>query len=366
MRLLLCMLGMASVPALVAEPLEALRARHRVPALAGAATLRGEVVEIAAAGVRRVDQALPVTTEDRWHIGSLTKSMTASIAAMLVEEGLIAWETDAVAALPAMRATMHAGWREVTLEHLLLHRGGAPAKPPDSLWELAWLQTGTVAEQRRAFVEGLLRTAPETHVGVRFQYSNEGYTIAGHMLEAAAGKPWETLVRERLWEPLGMRGAGFGAPGAEMPGSEPLGHQHIAGKLEPMPATSAGSDNPPAIGPAGTVHCTLRDLALYASWHARRGAGGNVPALLKPESFARMHRQVGASTYALGWDVIQREWAGGAALTHAGTNTMWFAVIWVAPERDAAFVAVTNCAHGEADAACDEVVAGMVRRVLPR
>ena len=62
----------------------------------------------------------------------------------------------------------------------------------------------------------------------------------------------------------------------------------------------------------------------------------------------------------MGWLVVPREWAGGYALTHTGSNTMWFCVMWVAPEKGAAFVAATNVAGPAAEKACDEAVATLI------
>jgi CubicO group peptidase (beta-lactamase class C family) len=64
----------------------------------------------------------------------------------------------------------------------------------------------------------------------------------------------------------------------------------------------------------------------------------------------------------MGWRVLPRSWAGGNALTHNGSNTMFFAVMWVAPAKDIAFVAATNCAGDEAAKACDEAVALLLQR----
>ena len=70
------------------------------------------------------------------------------------------------------------------------------------------------------------------------------------------------------------------------------------------------------------------------------------------------------ANYALGWSVLNQEWAGGHALMHPGSNAYWYAVMWIAPERDAAFVVATNCYSAEAEQACDEVITLLVERVL--
>src|SRR4051794_1230125 len=71
--------------------LEAIRKRFRLPALAAAATRDGRIVELAATGVRQFGEDEEVTVDDAWQIGSCTKSMTATLAGMLVEQGKIAW-----------------------------------------------------------------------------------------------------------------------------------------------------------------------------------------------------------------------------------------------------------------------------------
>jgi CubicO group peptidase (beta-lactamase class C family) len=317
----------------------------------------GRIVEIGAAGVRRAGSNEKVSIDDRWHIGSCTKSMTATLAAMLIEDGRLRWETTVGETLKNT-PKLAAGWQEVTLEQLLQHRGGAPEQPPRDLWAAAGKHSGTPLQQRRDFVSGLLRTAPESKPGERYNYSNQGYSIAGVMIEKVTGRPWEDLIRERLFKPLGMKSAGFGAPSMR---GQPLGHEGKRPPLRPK-EPGPGDDNPAAIGPAGTVHCSIADFARYAAWHAERGRGEK--ALLKPESFTRLHQPASGGDYASGWSVAERPWAGGKALTQTGSNTMWYAVIWVAPEKRAAFVATTNAASDTAFAACDEAIAHLIGLTL--
>jgi CubicO group peptidase (beta-lactamase class C family) len=155
-----------------------------------------------------------------------------------------------------------------------------------------------------------------------------------------------------------MPQAGFGAPATPGKTDQPWGHVRTDGKLVPV-APGPKADNPLAIAPAGAVHCTIEELARYGAWHARGERSGT--GTLKKESFVKLHTPV-VGDYAMGWNVVPREWAGGNALTHAGSNTMFFAVIWVAPAKDAAFVAATNCAGEEAATGCDEAVSLLIER----
>ncbi|MDQ3622628.1 MAG: beta-lactamase family protein [Verrucomicrobiota bacterium] len=328
-----------------------------MPGLAAAYVVDGALVESAAVGFRKHGSREKVAPGDRWHIGSCTKSMTATLAAMLVEEGKLRWETTVAEAFPEVRDVKKTKWSAVTLEQLLAHRGGAPETPPPALWAAAARQQGTVKQQRLAFVRGLFEKPPESEPGTRYAYSNGGYTIAGAMIERAAGRTWEELMRERLFLPLAMSASGFGPPGSAGRVDQPWGHEGKGKQLTPQ-RPGPGADNPPAIGPAGTVHCSIEDFARYAGWHAQEGRGGG--KLLTAETFARIHQAPAGQSYAFGWETLKRGWAGGR--THAGSNTLWLAVMWVAPEKNGAFVAATNMAGDEASQACNDAVSLLVER----
>src|SRR5204863_3900403 len=123
------------------------------------------------------------------------------------------------------------------------------------------------------------------------------------------------------------------------------------------------ADNLPAISPAGRVHLSIGDFARYAAWHARGGLKG--PTLLTDASFTKLHTPAAGWTYAMGWSTCERSWAGGQALMHNGSNTMWYALMWIAPAKDAAFVAATNIAGDDAAKGCDAAISALVRKLLP-
>jgi CubicO group peptidase (beta-lactamase class C family) len=341
--------------------LEDIRRERGLPALAAAAIRHGKLVLNAATGVRKLGSDEEVTTDDLWHLGSCTKSMTATVAGMLVDEGKLSWHTTVGEVFPDLQGSMRQSWQHVTLEQLLTHRSGAPGHPPVDIWAEALEQKGTPTEQRFALMHGMVCHPPEDVRGKKFVYSNEGYAIAGAMMERVTGSSWEDLMRDRLFEPLGMTTAGFGAPADPGKVNQPWGHLGEIGELRPVPPGPM-ADNPPAIGPAATVHASLADFARYANWHADWHRAE--PRLLTEQTFNHLHAASPATDYALGWLVQERDWAGGNAYWHTGSNSMFYAVMWVAPERDATFVAATNCAHAEADDACNAAVVAMIRRVL--
>jgi CubicO group peptidase (beta-lactamase class C family) len=344
----------------ISQMLETIRVKHQFPALAAVVVVDGEIVATNAVGFRKHGSTEAATVQDKFHIGSVTKSMTATIAAMLVEQGKICWTSTIGESFPDYGNQIHPDYRDVTLEQLLRHRGGAPGDAPNDLWIEAWNGSGSHVEQRLGFVKGILARKPEAKPGANHIYSNQGYAIAGVMLEKTTGKPWEELMQSMLFEPLGMKSAGFGAPATPGKIDQPWGHtkDRFTGIRSVPPGPRA--DNPPAIGPAGTVHCSLPDLARYAMFHLSGARGDS--QLLNAESFKKLHASAGDDS-ALGWFVLEREWAGGRALTHNGSNTMFYMVIWMAPERNGAVIVGANIGAGFAG--CDEAVAKLIQQFFP-
>jgi len=120
------------------------------------------------------------------------------------------------------------------------------------------------------------------------------------------------------------------------------------------------ADNPDVLGPAGTVNTTLADYAKYMMAHLAGAQGQN--GLVTAETFATLHTAVSNSGYALGWGGTQRGWARGEVLTHAGSNTLWYAVVWIAPERNLAMFAATNAAGDTAAQGTDRAIQVLLQR----
>ena len=334
----------------LAAVLEPIRAKHGLPALAAAVLKDGKVAALGAVGKRQAGGDEPVTVDDRWHLGSLTKAMTATLIARLVERKRLSWGLTLEKAFPGLK--MDPGFKGVTLEQLLTHTGGFPAEAPPALWEELWRMKGTPSEQRMSLVKGILSGKP---AGSGYLYSNVGYALTGAIAERREKKAWEELLKEEIFGPLGMNSSGFGAPGT----GQPLGHVWKDGSAVPVPP-GPNADNPPGIAPAGAVHASLRDWAQFALVHLQGSRGKGT--LLRPSSINRLHTAPKGQQYASGWLVVERPWAGGRVLTHAGSNTMWFAVVWLAPEKDFGVLIAANLGGGPAQAACDEAAGALIGR----
>lgn len=342
--------------------LETIRRKHDLPALAAAVVLGGRTVAVGAVGLRKDGADARVTVNDRFHIGSCTKAMTATLLGLLVEEGRLRWDTTLAEAFPQLADAMRPEYRKVTLEQLLCHRGGLPSHswPTGKTFLDMHRLPGTPRQQRRAYVEMFLREPPGAEPGAKYLYANAGYAVAGAMAEEVTDTSWEELMRRRVFRPLGMKTAGFGAMGTPGRIDQPWQHVLEGKKRRPIPPGPL-SDNPPVIGPGGTVHCSMGDWAKFVAAHVQGEAKGG---LLKAETFQRLHAPPFGGDYALGWVVTERDWGGGRVLTHAGSNNQNFAVVWMAPLRGFAVLSATNQGGEAAAQACDEVAAALIGRFL--
>lgn len=317
-----------------------------LPALAGGLVVGDRLVAIGAAGERRVNTGDAVGLNDSWHMGSVTKSMTATLTAILINEDLLTWETTVPEAFPDQEIAPE--WTDVTVLDLSRHLGGAPEP------NLLALHKGrttklTALEERRDWIKTVvLPEAPRTR---EFRYTNGNYILLGAMLEVFSGKSWEVLMKEKLFAPLELESAGFGAPVGL---NQPWGHlpTSYTGPLPIMPGNLA--DNPPVLGPAGTVHMSLADLARYAQAHLALAQGRST--LWTGSAFDRLHEapEKQPKSYASGW-VVESDSPeiGGHWIHHNGSNGYWLAKIGIAPDANKAFVCASNFFDlGEADRVC--------------
>lgn len=322
-----------------------------VPSVAAAVVVDGKLHAAGAVGVRKRGDATPVTVDDKYHIGSCTKAMTATLAGILVERGLISWDSSIESVFPEM--VIHPSFQAVTLKQLLTHTGGFPKDPHDALWDEIWEADGlgVPREQRLNLVlPGLLNRPLNREVD--YLYSNAGYTVAGAMLERVADESFEILLRDEIFMPLGMTSAGFGAPATLGNVDQPYGH--TPEPVEPEPH----GDNPQAVAPAGTVHMSVTDFAKHAIFHLT-----GEPKLVGRETLSLLHTPL-ESGYALGWSVGERKWANGTGFNHAGSNTLFFALIGLAPAKNGAIVCASNLGTEEGENACIGVFQSLTKRYL--
>lgn len=361
-----------AIAAVLEEPrdlsarVEEIRAASDLSSLVVAAYVDGELVGTGAAGWLSMEHPTPVTIKSRYHIGSCTKAMTSALIGMLVERGDLTWDTPIAEALPGIVEEPHEAFKTLTVRQLLGHRAGISEGANQGLMSMPWILSNAepalgLRQQRRAIAEAVLRAGPQVEGGQdgSFVYSNLGYILAGVIIEEKFDKSWEEVASERIFAPLGMASAGFGPPGAAGEPTEPLGHIRRE-EWHPMAIVEGERlpDNPLSYGPAGTAHASVVDWGRFVS-EFEQGLEGH-GKLLKQETYEAIAGDAENDGYALGWGVSEREWGAGRVFSHAGSNTYWYAVTWVAPEKDLVLLAATNMPPDVGAPACDAAIGMMV------
>src|SRR4051794_7594734 len=244
--------GAGRAPLSLDATLSPFLARYELPALAAAVVKDGEIIAVGAVGTRKAGADLPVTVNDRFHLGSATKAMTALLAGMLVDEGKIRWDSTVAELFPELVEKMDPGLRPVTLEQLLSHTSGVPADNDalDQLVARVPLQAGNLDDLRYWLVREWSRQPLAAPPGTKWAYANINHVIAGAMIERPEGKTWEELITERVFTPLGLRSTGLGPQATLGRIDAPLGHQVVDGKTKAFLAGPNG-DTPLVFGPSG-------------------------------------------------------------------------------------------------------------------
>jgi D-alanyl-D-alanine carboxypeptidase len=333
--------------------LEEIRKEYNLPAVAAAVVNSEEIMSAAAIGVRIVDKPSRVTVNDRFHIGSVGKSITATMIAVLVEKGKVSWNTTPTEVFPELKDRIHPSLRSITLEQLLSHRAGIQPFEEDEEVEKVPKFTGTPTAIRRAFAEWLLRRGASSPVGEHV-YSNAGYGLAAAMAERETGMSWESLMQKLLFKPLGMNTAGFGWAARKHP-DEPWGHQNGDPRFVPH-SPNDKYQLTPFIAPAGDIHMSIIDLGRYAQLHLA-GLTGRAK-LLKPDTFEKLHKPIGE--YALGWNAqVVR---GLPASTHSGSAGTFYAGIMVYYKKDIAIVIAINASGKGVNEARNKLYGMLLRK----
>ncbi|TQV89464.1 serine hydrolase domain-containing protein [Aliikangiella coralliicola] len=318
-----------------------IQAKSKLVGLGAIVMQDNKTLAISTAGERKVDSGVKITTDDQWHIGSITKSMTATMIAQLVETGKLNWKTSVKDIFPKETKAnkIHKKWHDITLEQFLTHTSGVKGNFSMDIQTL-WPEEGKERmDVRKAQVLDVLKSAPELTPGKQFLYSNVGFTIAGVFAEQKTGKSWESLIRKNLFEPLALSQAGFGPPkDGDKELEQPRGHQKGLFGFGSPKAVSTEADNSPVMGPAGTIRMTLRELAAYANEHLQGEKGKG--KLLKQSTYQYLH-SAKLNDYAFGW-VVQNSDMSGPVIWHNGSNTMWYALVVFFPELDVVIAVTSN------------------------
>jgi len=260
------------------------------------------------------------TSDTQFRIGSITKVMTAVLVMQCRDDGLLELDD------PIKQFVPETGYASATVRQLLAHVSGMQSEPAGPWWERS---PGVPVDDLLATNDG---SGAVFGPGEHFHYSNLGYALLGEAVARLRGRPWFSLVQERVLGPLGMARASYLPEAPYAPG---LSVHHLEGTLTEEPLHDTGS-----MAPAGQLWGTLDDLARFAVFLAGGGSG-----VLAERTLAEMRQPVPpALDYGLGIRLVP--YADGVLVGHTGSMPGFQAAAFVDPRSKAGVVALTNGTTG--------------------
>jgi CubicO group peptidase (beta-lactamase class C family) len=319
----------------------ALAELHNVPGVVVGVDLRGETF-YACRGVTHVSHPLPVDPDTLFQIASNSKPFTATLVLQLVAEGLIGLDDPVRKYLPALRMPERRYDDAVTVRHLLCHRMGLDG---DALFVR---QPNPPALDN--LFDAIARARQLVPPGGPWTYCNAGFSLAGRLVEVLRGQPYETVLRERILAPLGMKRTCTRADDAIFQ-RVAMRHLSLPGR-EPIPLAGGGWQRgwelKPIDAPAGGIVSSAADLLRWLRfWLGRQDDGGTSP--LEADLRARACEDQlppwnPTSGQGLGWAV--RNDPAARVLNHGGLSAGYCSYTLFAPALDLAMVVLTNSTSG--------------------
>lgn len=307
---------------------------HHVPG-ATAGVLVGDDCFTASFGIRSADDPAPVRPDALFQVGSISKTFTGAAVMLLVQEGKVALDDPVARHLPDLGPATGLDFDTITVEHVLSHQAGFDG---DHLFvQREWNDLTTLATARRLF-----------EPGTGFSYNNAGFSVAGAVIEAASGQSFEHFVRERLLLPLDMPAAGFTADGAI---THPVATPHWVFGERAHPIRGGGWQPRWELGPvdrpAGGLIASVEHLMTWCRFQQTGTAIDDTP-ILSAETLARLHTPVVTADAldAIGLDWHVRALDGVTSIGHGGVTAGYVSDLVVVPERNFAFVGLTNATNG--------------------
>jgi CubicO group peptidase (beta-lactamase class C family) len=317
-----------------------------------------QIEELVSVGKRKFDKKAEIKITDNIHLGSCAKSMTAMVAHILADEGILKLDEPIQNYLPELK--FHPELNEITLNDLLTHSSGLAANTTDEeerLLDQVWVEPKSA---REFLAKKYLANKPQYQPKSKWIYSNLGYMFAGFVMEHLTQTSWETLLNLKLLAPLGMSTCRFG-PTSTLTMYEPKniwGHRlNDDGKI-----TAHHDDNITAFAPAGTLNCSILDYNKYLELVVDGYNGES--NYLSDESFKHLFAvNLKDSDYTFGgWFKYYREWNQDFVLFHNGTNTYNMLNTWVIPNRKSFVTGFTNIGGKKAYTANEKAILNIFKR----
>jgi CubicO group peptidase (beta-lactamase class C family) len=320
---------------------ELLALAHKYRQFNGSALVaeNGKVVYKGAYGLANMEWDIPNTPDTKFRLGSITKQFTATVIMQLVEQGKIKLDAKLSDYLPDYRKDTGS---KVTIHHLLTHTSGIPSYTSQpGFFENVSRNPYKVDEFVKKYASGDLEFEP----GSKYTYNNSGYFLLGAIIERVTGKPYEQVLKENIFDPLGMKNTGYDHHNTILP-KRASGYSTTPGSY----ANAAYLDMSIPYA-AGSLYSTVEDLYLWDQ-------ALYTDKVLSAQSKALMYKPF-LDDYAYGWVVTNASFKQNdqpvQMITHDGGINGFTTTIVRFPKEKNLIVMLDNTGSGYLNKLSDSI-----------
>ncbi|WGW13571.1 serine hydrolase domain-containing protein [Saxibacter everestensis] len=320
----------------VEDRIAAILTEHSTPGAAVGILHGGEVTELVY-GIKDVRTGEPVTTDTVFQCGSLTKSWTALAFMQLVDEGMVHLDEPVRTYLPGFRVADPEASARITSRQLLNHTNGI---------EEAYGDPGEGDDVYERMIAQVADAPQVSPLGHTHGYSAAlGYAILARIMERIDGKPWDVIMKDRLFRPMGLTGTNSWRGDVDVARAAT---GHLIRSVEEGPIPTPVEYLPRSYGPGGNVTSTAREVLTLAQVFLDGGVAPNGARVLSATAIHEMttSRVPVPDPYMFGpqWalGLVVCDWSGKTVYAHDGSTIGQNARMRILPGDDLALVLLTN------------------------
>jgi CubicO group peptidase (beta-lactamase class C family) len=304
-----------------------------VPGLAMGIVAGDQLVYARGFGVRRKAGGAPVDPRTVFQIGSTTKAFLTATMAIMVDRGKLRWDDRVVDLDPEFQLKDPWVTREFRVFDLPAQRSGLPPLVNDMLAMLDFNEAALIRSLRHVESVSTFRTT--------FAYTNITHLLASRIVAKAAGAAdWNTVLRQELLDPLGMKDSSSTAEAIETAANHAKGHRWTPEGTIEVPFTPIF---PYALGGAGDINSTVEDMARWIRLQLGNGSFEG-RRIVSPENLAFTRTPKVAvndqMSYALGWYIYPTP--NGNIVWHDGDARSFGSFVGLVPDRNIGVILLTN------------------------
>jgi CubicO group peptidase (beta-lactamase class C family) len=317
----------------IESALEAKRAEYGIPGVSLVIVKDGEIIYMKGLGYKDFEKKIPVTADTQFGIGSATKAFTALTVLMAEDEGKLTLDDSPKKYLPYFHMYDPDTDKNITIRDLLSHSSGL------NRTDLAMV-TGKLT--RAELIEVAAQAKPTAKLREKFQYQNLMFVAGGEIAARVENSTWDSLVRTRIFAPLGMTNSSLSIAQLEKVKDRSFGYSY---NFDTKETTRLPYREIVQVAPAGSINSSARDMAKWLEF-VLSGGTVNGKRLVSEKAFSQwLSPQMkitpdGKMSYGLGW--FLQDWHGKKVVQHGGNIDGFNSLVAMVPEEHLGFVLLTN------------------------